>query len=77
MMIRLKDGNAFWSRHLDGDVGVWMTAIKLRRKGLPKIQLYLMLKLATSNVSISLCLFSPVPQDTSRSVRPMGDGRLP
>jgi hypothetical protein len=49
-----------------------MTTIKLRRKGLPKIQLYPMLKLATLNVSISLRLFSSVPQDTSRSMCLMG-----
>jgi hypothetical protein len=48
-----------------------MTAINLKRKGLPRLQLYPMLKLATSNVSISLRLFSPVPQDSSRSMCPM------
>jgi hypothetical protein len=31
-----------------------------------------MSKMATSNVSISLRLLSPVPQDTSRSMRPIG-----
>jgi hypothetical protein len=49
-----------------------MTTINFRMKCLPRIQLYPMSKLATSNVSISLCLFSPAPQDTSRSIRPMG-----
>jgi hypothetical protein len=50
---------------------VWIATVNFRRKGLPKIQLYPMSKLATSNVSISLHLFSPVPQNTSRSMRPM------
>jgi hypothetical protein len=54
-----------------------MTTINLRRKGLLRIQLYPMSKLATSNVTISLPLFSPVPQDTSRSMRPMGVDNCP
>jgi hypothetical protein len=49
-----------------------MTAMNFRRKCLPKMQLYPMSKLATSNVNISLHLLSPVPQDTSRSMHPMG-----
>jgi hypothetical protein len=49
-----------------------MTAMNFNRKALPRIQLYPMLKLATSNISISLCLFSPISQDTSRLMRPMG-----
>jgi hypothetical protein len=49
-----------------------MTAINLRRKCLPKIQLHPMSKLATLNVNISLHLFSPDPQDTFRSMHPMG-----
>jgi hypothetical protein len=49
-----------------------MTAINFRRKGLSRMQLYPMLKLATSNVSIFLCLLSPVPQDTSRWMHPTG-----
>jgi hypothetical protein len=49
-----------------------MTAMNLRRKGLSRMQLYSMSKLATSNISISLCLLSPVPQDTSKSMRPIG-----
>jgi hypothetical protein len=54
-----------------------MTAMNLKRKGLPRIQLYPMLKLATSNVTISLRLFSPVSQDTSRSMCPMGVDACP
>jgi hypothetical protein len=46
--------------------------MNFKRKGLPRIQLYLMSKLATSNVNISLCLLSPVPQDTSKLISPMG-----
>jgi hypothetical protein len=49
-----------------------MIDINLRRKGLPRIQLYPMSKLATLNVSISLRLFCPIPQDTSRSMCLMG-----
>jgi hypothetical protein len=49
-----------------------MTTINFRRKGLPRMQLYPMSKLATSNVSTSLHLLSPDPQDTSRSMRPTG-----
>jgi hypothetical protein len=49
-----------------------MTTIKFRRKGLPGMQLYPMLKLATSKVSISLRLLSHVPQDTSKSMCPVG-----
>jgi hypothetical protein len=48
-----------------------MYAMNLRMNGLPRMQLYSMLKLATSNVSISLCMLSPDPQDTSRSMHPM------
>jgi hypothetical protein len=36
------------------------------------MQLYLMLKLATSNVSTSRRLLSPILQDTSSSMRSMG-----
>jgi hypothetical protein len=50
---------------------VWMIVMNFRRKGLPKMQLYPISKLATSNV-ISLHLLSPIPQDTSRSMRPIG-----
>jgi hypothetical protein len=53
-------------------LAVWMTAMNFRRKGLPMIQLYPMLKLVTSNVNISLHLLSPDPQDTSRSMHLMG-----
>jgi hypothetical protein len=45
---------------------------KLKEERPPKKQLYPMSKLAILNVSISLRLFSPVPQDTSRLMRPMG-----
>jgi hypothetical protein len=48
-----------------------MTDMNFRRKGLPRIQLYPMSKLATSNINISHRLFSPVPRDISRSMRPM------
>jgi hypothetical protein len=58
-------------------LAVWMTAINFRRKGLPRIQLYPMLKLVTSNVNISLHLLSPDPQDTSRSMRLMGVDNWP
>jgi hypothetical protein len=51
---------------------VWTTVVNLRRKGLPRIQLYAMLKPATSNVSISLRLFFPDPRDTSRSMLLIG-----
>jgi hypothetical protein len=51
---------------------VWMTAINFRRKGLSRMQLYPMLKVATLNINISLCLFSPIPQHTSRSICSMG-----
>jgi hypothetical protein len=54
-----------------------MTDMNFRRKGLPKIQLYPMSKLATSNINISRRLFSPVPQDTFRSMRPMGVDACP
>jgi hypothetical protein len=54
-----------------------MTAINLRRKCLPRIQLYSMLKLATLNANISLHLFSPDPQDTFRSMHPMGVNDCP
>jgi hypothetical protein len=54
-----------------------MTVMNLKRKDLPRIQLYLMSKLATLNVSISRCLFSPVLQDTYRSMRPMGVDACP
>jgi hypothetical protein len=54
-----------------------MTAMNFKRKGLPRMQLYPMSKLATSNVSISRCLFSPIPQDTSRSMHPMGVDAYP
>jgi hypothetical protein len=49
-----------------------MIAINFRRKGLPRMQLYLMLKLATSNVSTSRRLLSPILQDTSSSMHSMG-----
>jgi hypothetical protein len=49
-----------------------MININFRIKGLPRIQLYPMSKLTTSNVSISLCLLSPVPQNISRSMHPIG-----
>jgi hypothetical protein len=49
-----------------------MIAMNFRRKGLPRMQLYPMLKLATLNVNVSLRLLSPVPHDTSRSIHPMG-----
>jgi hypothetical protein len=54
---------------------------KLKEERPPRIQLYSMSKLATSNVSISLRLFSPVLQDTSRSMHQMGvddyPGKIP
>jgi hypothetical protein len=43
----------------------------------PKDQLYPMSKLATSNVSISRCLFYPVLQDTSKLMRSMGVDACP
>jgi hypothetical protein len=49
-----------------------MTAINFRRKCLPRMQLYPMLKLATSNINISLRLLSLVPEDTSRSMHLIG-----
>jgi hypothetical protein len=49
-----------------------MTVMNFRRKDLLRMQLYLVLKLATSNVNISFFLFSLEPHDTSRSMRPMG-----
>jgi hypothetical protein len=54
-----------------------MIVINFRRKDLPKIQLYLMLKLAILNVSIFLRLFSPAPRDTSRLMHPMGVDNYP
>jgi hypothetical protein len=48
-----------------------MTVI-FRRKDLPRMQLYLISKLAITNVSTSLRLLSPIPQDTSKSMRSMG-----
>jgi hypothetical protein len=54
-----------------------MIAMNFRRNDLPRILLYPMSKLATSNVSISQRLFSPVPQDTSRSMHPMGIDAYP
>jgi hypothetical protein len=36
MMIRLKDGNAFWSRHLDGDVGSVDDRHKLKEERPPQ-----------------------------------------
>jgi hypothetical protein len=51
---------------------VWMTTINFRRKGLPRMQSYPMLKLATSNISTPLRLLSPIPRNNSRSMRPMG-----
>jgi hypothetical protein len=56
---------------------VRMTAINLRRKCLPRIQLYPKSKLVISNVSISRRLFFPDPHDTSRSMHPMGDDDYP
>jgi hypothetical protein len=54
-----------------------MTTMNLKRKGHPMMQLYPMSKLATSNVSISLRLFSHVPQDTFRSMHHMGVDACP
>jgi hypothetical protein len=56
---------------------VWTIAINFRRKGLPRMQLYSISKLATLNVSISLRLLSPILQDTSKSMRPMGEDDYP
>jgi hypothetical protein len=49
-----------------------MITINFRREGLRRMQLYPKSKLATSNISISLCLLSPILKDISRSMRLMG-----
>jgi hypothetical protein len=45
---------------------------KLKEERPPQDTIVSDVKLTTSNVSISMRFFSPVPQDTSKSMRPMG-----
>jgi hypothetical protein len=72
MLIRLEGDNTLGSWHLDCDMGSVDDRHQLKDERSPQDTMYPMSKLAISNVSISLHLFSLDPQDTSRSMHPMG-----